>query len=140
MTQKRHFLVSLQLQSVLDAVDALSFSGPVKSPFPLTFVDLRQVRFAPAQRFRLVTLWVRMSSVTFSVLQAFGFMLYRTTLPVTCSEPTPLSSPLNGVHDRAYVSVDKVSPGPACGEDEPSKPSFFSRPRAAGPTLEPFCS
>lgn len=44
------------------------------------------------------------------VLQAFGFVLYRTTLPVNCSQPTPLSSPLNGVHDRAYVSVDGVSP------------------------------
>lgn len=42
-------------------------------------------------------------------LQAFGFVLYRTTLPADCSAPTPLSSPLNGVHDRAYVSVDGVS-------------------------------
>lgn len=42
-------------------------------------------------------------------LQAFGFVLYRTTLPADCSTPTPLSSPLNGVHDRAYVSVDGVS-------------------------------
>ncbi|XP_037530242.1 beta-galactosidase [Nematolebias whitei] len=73
-----------KLQSVLDAVDSLSFSGPVKSLFPLTFVELNQ---------------------------AFGFVLYRTTLPVTCSKPTPLSSPLNGVHDRAYVSVDKSAVG-----------------------------
>ena len=36
-------------------------------------------------------------------------MLYRTALPVDCSTPTPLSSPLNGVHDRAYVSVGGVS-------------------------------
>ena len=44
-----------------------------------------------------------------SHLQAFGFMLYRTKLPVNCNAPTPLSSALNGVHDRAYVSVDGVS-------------------------------
>uniref|UniRef100_A0A6Q2ZBQ0 Beta-galactosidase n=1 Tax=Esox lucius TaxID=8010 RepID=A0A6Q2ZBQ0_ESOLU len=44
-------------------------------------------------------------------LQAFGFVLYRTKLPVDCSTPTPLSSPLNGVHDRAYVSVDGVAAG-----------------------------
>ncbi|XP_017264748.1 beta-galactosidase [Kryptolebias marmoratus] len=67
-----------KLQTVSDAVETLSFSGPVKSPYPQTFIDLNQ---------------------------AFGFVLYRTTLPVNCSEPTPLSSPLNGVHDRAYVSV-----------------------------------
>lgn len=36
-------------------------------------------------------------------------MLYRTMLPRDLSEPTPLISPLNGVHDRAYVSVNGVS-------------------------------
>ncbi|XP_060036476.1 beta-galactosidase isoform X2 [Erinaceus europaeus] len=41
----------------------------------------------------------------------FGFVLYRTTLPQNCSDPTPLSSPFNGVHDRAYVSVDGVPQG-----------------------------
>lgn len=35
-------------------------------------------------------------------------MLYQTTLPRDLSEPTPLISPLNGVHDRAYVSVNGV--------------------------------
>uniref|UniRef100_A0A8C0H1M1 Galactosidase beta 1 n=1 Tax=Chelonoidis abingdonii TaxID=106734 RepID=A0A8C0H1M1_CHEAB len=44
-------------------------------------------------------------------LQYFGFVLYRTTFPKNCSEPTPLFSPLNGVHDRAYVSVDGVPQG-----------------------------
>uniref|UniRef100_A0A671UKL3 Beta-galactosidase n=1 Tax=Sparus aurata TaxID=8175 RepID=A0A671UKL3_SPAAU len=43
--------------------------------------------------------------------KAFGFVLYRTALPVDCSAPTPLSSPLNGVHDRAYVSVNGVAVG-----------------------------
>ncbi|XP_030886423.1 beta-galactosidase [Leptonychotes weddellii] len=43
--------------------------------------------------------------------QYFGFVLYRTTLPQDCSDPTPLSSPLSGVHDRAYVAVDGVPQG-----------------------------
>ncbi|XP_008409997.1 beta-galactosidase [Poecilia reticulata] len=73
-----------KLQTVLSAVETLSFSGPVKSTYPQTFTDLNQ---------------------------SFGFVLYRTTLPVNCSQPTPLSSPLNGVHDRAYVSVDGVAVG-----------------------------
>ncbi|XP_061768071.1 beta-galactosidase isoform X2 [Nerophis ophidion] len=67
------------LQTVSEALESLSFSGPVVSTFPQTFTDLNQV---------------------------FGYMLYRTELPVDCSTPTPLSSPLNGVHDRAYVSVN----------------------------------
>ncbi|XP_076150769.1 beta-galactosidase isoform X2 [Alosa pseudoharengus] len=41
----------------------------------------------------------------------FGYVLYRTTLPIDCSKPTPLSSPMNGVHDRAYVSVNGVASG-----------------------------
>uniref|UniRef100_A0A4W6C861 Beta-galactosidase n=1 Tax=Lates calcarifer TaxID=8187 RepID=A0A4W6C861_LATCA len=73
-----------KLQTISDALEKLSFSGPVKSMYPQTFTDLNQ---------------------------AFGYVLYRTTLPVTCSKPTPLSSPLNGIHDRAYVSVDGVAVG-----------------------------
>lgn len=73
-----------QLQTITDALDTLSFSGPIKSMYPQTFTELNQ---------------------------AFGFVLYRTTLPVNCSTPTPLSSPLNGIHDRAYVSVDGVAAG-----------------------------
>ncbi|KAK6324957.1 hypothetical protein J4Q44_G00042990 [Coregonus suidteri] len=73
-----------KLHTVVDALDILSFSGPVKSLYPLTFIEMNQ---------------------------AFGFVLYRTKLPVDCSKPTPLSSPLNGVHDRAYVSVDGVAAG-----------------------------
>ncbi|XP_014845053.1 PREDICTED: beta-galactosidase-like [Poecilia mexicana] len=73
-----------KLQTVLSAVETLSFSGPVKSTYPQTFTDLNQ---------------------------SFGFVLYRTTLPFNCSQPTPLSSPLNGVHDRAYVAVDGVAVG-----------------------------
>ncbi|XP_052649939.1 beta-galactosidase [Harpia harpyja] len=70
--------------TVVEALDRLSPAGPVKSTYPLTFVQLKQY---------------------------FGFVLYRTTLPKNCTEPTQLSSPLNGVHDRAYVSVDGVPQG-----------------------------
>lgn len=37
-----------------------------------------------------------------------GFMLYRTHLTHTVSEPTQFWVPNNGVHDRAYVMVDGV--------------------------------
>ncbi|KAJ3614876.1 hypothetical protein NHX12_018446 [Muraenolepis orangiensis] len=73
-----------KVQTVLSALEKLSFSGPVKSIYPLSFIEINQV---------------------------FGFVLYSTKLPVNCSTPTPLSSPLNGVHDRAYVSVDGVPMG-----------------------------
>lgn len=73
-----------KLETVSSALDKLSFSGPVKSLYPLNFIDLHQ---------------------------AVGYVLYRTALPVDCGEPTPLSSPLNGVHDRAYVSVDGMAVG-----------------------------
>ncbi|XP_058496368.1 beta-galactosidase-like [Solea solea] len=73
-----------KLQTITGALDKLSFSGPFVSLFPLTFLDLNQ---------------------------AFGFVLYRTILPIDCSTPTPLSSPLNGVHDRAYVSINGVAVG-----------------------------
>uniref|UniRef100_A0A8C2XS31 Beta-galactosidase n=1 Tax=Cyclopterus lumpus TaxID=8103 RepID=A0A8C2XS31_CYCLU len=73
-----------KLQTLSDALETLSLSGPVKSKYPQTFIELNQ---------------------------AFGYVLYRTTLPVNCNTPTPLSSPLNGVHDRAYVSVDGVAVG-----------------------------
>uniref|UniRef100_A0A1A7WEN0 Beta-galactosidase n=1 Tax=Iconisemion striatum TaxID=60296 RepID=A0A1A7WEN0_9TELE len=73
-----------KLQTVSDALETLSLSGPVKSVYPQTFIDLNQV---------------------------FGYVLYRTSLPVNCSEPTPLSSPLNGVNDRAYVSVSGSAVG-----------------------------
>ncbi|XP_030827776.1 beta-galactosidase [Camarhynchus parvulus] len=70
--------------TVLEVLDGLSRSGPVRSTYPLTFVELKQY---------------------------FGYVLYRTTLPKNYVEPTPLSSTLNGVHDRAYVSVNGVPQG-----------------------------
>ncbi|NXN51764.1 BGAL galactosidase, partial [Rynchops niger] len=67
--------------TVVELLDMLSHEGPVKSTYPLTFVQVKQY---------------------------FGFVLYRTTLPKNCTEPTQLSSISNGVHDRAYISVDGV--------------------------------
>uniref|UniRef100_A0A3Q2QFV0 Galactosidase, beta 1-like n=1 Tax=Fundulus heteroclitus TaxID=8078 RepID=A0A3Q2QFV0_FUNHE len=69
------------LSSLLGTISPL---GPVQSKYPLTFEELKQY---------------------------YGYVLYRTTLPRDLSEPTPLISPLNGVHDRAYVSVNGVSKG-----------------------------
>uniref|UniRef100_A0A1A8KHW9 Beta-galactosidase n=1 Tax=Nothobranchius kuhntae TaxID=321403 RepID=A0A1A8KHW9_NOTKU len=66
-----------KLQTVSDAVETLSLSGPVKSVYPQTFIEINQVAFPP----------------------------------FICSEPTPLSSPLNGVNDRAYVSVSGSAVG-----------------------------
>ncbi|XP_012502319.1 PREDICTED: beta-galactosidase [Propithecus coquereli] len=86
LTEKYFVLrkVIQKLKTVEAALDILCPSGPIKSLYPLTFIQVKQY---------------------------FGFVLYRTTLPQDCSSPTPLSSPLNGVHDRAYVSVDGVPQG-----------------------------
>lgn len=46
-----------------------------------------------------------------SVKQAHGFVLYRTYLTTTVSEPTLFWVPNNGVHDRAYVMMDGVFQG-----------------------------
>ncbi|XP_043093436.1 beta-galactosidase [Puntigrus tetrazona] len=73
-----------KLKTVSELLDILSLSGPVKTLYPITFTDMNQ---------------------------AFGFMLYQTVLPVNCLKPTPLSSPLNGVHDRAYISIDGIAAG-----------------------------
>ena len=121
-------LLPLQLQTISDALEKLSFSGPVKSTYPQTFIELNQVTFEvfgfyggvffpPSviitdfySFFYTFSCWLVLKCVSvLLVLQAFGYVLYRTSLPVDCSAPTPLSSPLNGVHDRAYVSVDGVS-------------------------------
>ncbi|XP_043920850.1 beta-galactosidase [Protopterus annectens] len=73
-----------KLHILSEMLDVLCPSGPVKSVYPLNFVQLNQY---------------------------FGFVLYRTLLPKDCSSPTSLSSPLNGVHDRAYITVDGVPQG-----------------------------
>ncbi|KAM5315590.1 beta-galactosidase isoform 2-T2 [Glossophaga mutica] len=73
-----------KLKTVEESLNILCPKGPIKSLYPLTFIQVKQY---------------------------FGFVLYRTTLPEDCSSPTPLSSPFGGVHDRAYVSVDGVPQG-----------------------------
>uniref|UniRef100_A0A2K5DLC7 Galactosidase beta 1 n=1 Tax=Aotus nancymaae TaxID=37293 RepID=A0A2K5DLC7_AOTNA len=73
-----------KLKTVEAALDILCPSGPIKSLYPLTFIQVKQY---------------------------YGFVLYRTTLPQDCSNSAPLSSPLNGVHDRAYVAVDGIPQG-----------------------------
>lgn len=74
-----------KFKTVTEALGILCPNGPVKSLYPLTFTQVKQY---------------------------FGFVLYRTTLPQDCSNPKPIfSSPINGVRDRAYVSVDGVPQG-----------------------------
>ncbi|XP_071774487.1 beta-galactosidase-1-like protein [Centroberyx gerrardi] len=78
------FVTLRKVGNISSLLDTLSPQGPVKSQHPLTFEEVKQY---------------------------YGYMLYRTTLPRDLSEPTPLISPLNGVHDRAYVSVNGVFQG-----------------------------
>uniref|UniRef100_A0A8C6QET9 Beta-galactosidase n=4 Tax=Nannospalax galili TaxID=1026970 RepID=A0A8C6QET9_NANGA len=74
-----------KFKTVAAALDLLCPNGPVKSLYPLTFVQVKQY---------------------------FGFVLYRTTLPQDCSNSTSvLSTSFNGIHDRAYVAVDGVPQG-----------------------------
>ncbi|KAM4688348.1 beta-galactosidase isoform 2-T2 [Discoglossus pictus] len=70
--------------TVVDALDILAQYDAIQSVYPLTFDQMKQY---------------------------FGFVLYRTTLPQNCSNPTPLATILNGVHDRGYVTVDGVPQG-----------------------------
>ncbi|XP_028605955.2 beta-galactosidase isoform X1 [Podarcis muralis] len=69
--------------TVRDLLNDLSPSGPIKSTYPLTFVQVKQY---------------------------VGYVLYRTKLPRNCTEE-PLYSILNGIHDRAYVVVDGIPQG-----------------------------
>ncbi|KAF7665232.1 hypothetical protein LDENG_00148860 [Lucifuga dentata] len=78
------FVILRKVGNISSLLNILSPSGPVQSQYPLTFEEMKQY---------------------------YGYMLYRTTLPRDLSEPTPLISPLNGVHDRAYVSVNGVFQG-----------------------------
>lgn len=78
------FVTLKKVGNISSLLSIISPMGPVKSQYPLTFEELKQY---------------------------YGFVLYRTTLPRDLWEPTPLISPLNGVHDRAYVSVNGVYQG-----------------------------
>ncbi|XP_040209272.1 beta-galactosidase [Rana temporaria] len=73
-----------KVETVLEALDILSPYGPIKSTYPLTFDDIKQYH---------------------------GFVLYRTTLPRSCNNPTTLATLFNGVRDRAYVTVNGVFQG-----------------------------
>ncbi|XP_073503433.1 beta-galactosidase-1-like protein [Phyllobates terribilis] len=79
-TQKFSYgLVSLsKFGDLVDLLDILSPSDPFVTQYPITFEDVKQY---------------------------FGFLLYRTGLIGDVPDPTPLSSVVNGVHDRGYVSV-----------------------------------
>ncbi|KAK7153894.1 hypothetical protein R3I94_007300 [Phoxinus phoxinus] len=78
------FVTLQKVGNISGLLDTLSPQGPVRSQYPLMFEEIKQY---------------------------YGFMLYRTTLPRNVPEPTPLISPLNGIHDRAYVSVNGVYQG-----------------------------
>ncbi|XP_040004391.1 beta-galactosidase-1-like protein [Xiphias gladius] len=78
------FVTLRKVGNISGLLKTISPLGPVKSQNPLTFEEMKQY---------------------------YGYMLYQTTLPRNLSEPTPLISPLNGVHDRAYVSVNGVFQG-----------------------------
>lgn len=105
-----------------ESLDILSFSGPVKTLYPPTFTEMNQVcphlvsksevMFSNVSVLHGLSVLCLICALYMDVSlsrQAFGFMLYQTVLPVNCLKPTPLSSPLNGVHDRAYISIDGVS-------------------------------
>uniref|UniRef100_A0A8C6F363 Galactosidase beta 1 like n=1 Tax=Monodon monoceros TaxID=40151 RepID=A0A8C6F363_MONMO len=77
--------LSLHLDgNLLAFLDFLCPQGPIHSILPMTFE---------------------------AVNQDHGYMLYRTYLTHTVSEPTQFWVPNNGVHDRAYVMVDGVFQG-----------------------------
>ncbi|XP_076858236.1 beta-galactosidase-1-like protein isoform X2 [Brachyhypopomus gauderio] len=77
--------VNLQkIGNISGLLDTLSPQGPVQSQHLLTFEEMKQY---------------------------YGFMLYRTKLPQDLPSATPLISPANGIHDRAYVSVNGVYQG-----------------------------
>lgn len=78
------FVTLKKVGNISGLLNILSPQGPVKCQYPLSFEEMKQF---------------------------YGYMLYRTKLPRDLSEATPLISPLNGVHDRAYVSVNGVFQG-----------------------------
>ncbi|KAI4905122.1 hypothetical protein NFI96_021417 [Prochilodus magdalenae] len=78
------FVTLKKVGEISGLLDTLSPQGPVQSHHALTFEEMKHY---------------------------YGFMLYRTLLPRNLPEPTPLISPMNGIHDRAYVSVNGVYQG-----------------------------
>uniref|UniRef100_A0A671K6E3 Beta-galactosidase-like n=1 Tax=Sinocyclocheilus anshuiensis TaxID=1608454 RepID=A0A671K6E3_9TELE len=89
---------------------------PATPKFAYGFVTLQKVwTFHIAKPYSFARFLVHTNHLTLlcyvNCVQYYGFMLYRTTLPRNVPEPTPLISPLNGIHDRAYVSVNGVYQG-----------------------------
>nr|XP_033802411.1 beta-galactosidase-1-like protein isoform X3 [Geotrypetes seraphini] len=78
------FVPLRKIGELIDFLDDLSPYLPMKTSYPLSFEDIKQY---------------------------FGFMLYRTHLPTDVWDPTPLMSPLNGVHDLGYVLINGVYQG-----------------------------
>ncbi|KAM4626324.1 beta-galactosidase-like isoform 2-T2 [Discoglossus pictus] len=80
-TQKyKYGFISLsKVGRIFDLLNTLSPGPPIVSQFPLTFEDIKQY---------------------------FGFVLYRTHLVWDIPLPTKLSAGRDGVHDRAYISID----------------------------------
>ncbi|XP_039192896.1 beta-galactosidase [Crotalus tigris] len=71
-----------KIGTVTELLNDFSPSGPIKSMYPLTFVQLKQY---------------------------FGYVLYRTKLPRNCSKEILFS--FDGIRDRGYVSVDGIPQG-----------------------------
>ncbi|XP_059895539.1 beta-galactosidase-1-like protein [Gadus macrocephalus] len=78
------FVTLGKVGNIPSLLDLFSPQGLIKSQYLLTFEEMKQY---------------------------YGYMLYRTKLPRELWEPTPLISPLNGVHDRAYVTINGVFQG-----------------------------
>ncbi|ETE65840.1 Beta-galactosidase, partial [Ophiophagus hannah] len=72
----------MKVGTVTELLNDFSPSGPIKSMYPLTFVQLKQY---------------------------FGYALYRTKLPRNYSKE--ILSSFDGIHDRAYISVDGIPQG-----------------------------
>ncbi|XP_039611905.1 beta-galactosidase-1-like protein [Polypterus senegalus] len=85
-TQKYAYgYISLKKVScITELLDDLCPQGPVHSYYPITFEEMKQ---------------------------SYGYMLYRTKLPKAFQTPTPLISPLNGIHDRGYVLINGLYQG-----------------------------
>ncbi|XP_063069955.1 beta-galactosidase-1-like protein [Engraulis encrasicolus] len=78
------FVTLQRVGNVSGLLDVLTPQGPVQSHYPLTFEEIKHY---------------------------YGFVLYRTKLPQSIPDGQPLISPRNGIHDRAYVSVNGVYQG-----------------------------
>lgn len=132
--------LSLQYADLLDVLDVLCPSGPIQSRFPLTFEAIKQVRgwvqwgtlgemlldlsalpWLQGGGAELASSPVSLSVPLRCVLQAHGFVVYRTQLPRDVLDPATLGAPPHSICDRGYVMLQQVRlrehtvPGPALG-------------------------